>query len=109
MRRPSRLTANASPEPVRVGRTVTVKGRLTRANWDAYSNPQQGYAGQRLLLQRRTSTGSYHTLRSVRTDRRGYVRTGVKALNGTRCYRWVFPENATTQGRRSGGDCVRAR
>jgi hypothetical protein len=102
------LTANASPEPVRVGRTVTVKGRLTRANWDLYANPQQGYAGQLVLLQRRTSTGTYHTLKSVRTDRRGYVRTGVRVLSGTRCYRWVFPENATTQGRHSGGDCARA-
>ena len=109
VRRPSRLSANASPEPVRVGRTVTVKGRLTRANWNAYGNPMQGYAGQSVVLQRRTATGTYNTLKSVRTDRRGYLHTGIKALSGTRCYRWVFPENTTTQGRTSGGDCVRAR
>ena len=94
---------------MRVGRTVTVKGRLTRANWDVYRNPMQGYAGQRVLVQRRTATGTYHTLKSVRTDRRGYLHTGIKALSGTRCYRWVFPQNTTTEGRTSGGDCVRAR
>lgn len=110
VRRPARLrAANASPEPVRVGRTVTVTGRLTRANWDVYRNPMQGYAGQRVLVQRRTATGAYNTLKSVRTDRRGYLHTGIKALSGTRCYRWVFPENTTTEGRTSGGDCVRAR
>jgi len=109
VRRPSRLSVNASPEPVRVGRTVTVKGRLTRANWNAYGNPMQGYASQRVLIQRRTATGTYNTLKSVRTDRRGYLHTGIKALSGTRCYRWVFPENTTTEGRTSGGDCVRAR
>jgi len=109
VRRPSRLSANAGPEPVRVGRTVTVVGRLTRANWDARHNPMQGYGGQPVLLQRRTASGTYNTLKSVRTDRRGYLHTGTKALSGTRCYRWVFAQNTTTDGRTSGGDCVRAR
>ena len=41
----ARFAANASPEPVHAGRTVTVTvtGRLTRANWDAYRNPMQGF------------------------------------------------------------------
>ena len=109
VRRPSKLTANATPEPVRVGRTVTVKGHLTRANWDRNNNPFEGYANQRVLLQRRTATGTYNTIKSVRTDRHGYLHTGVKALSGTRCYRWVFNETTTTAARTSGGDCVRAR
>ena len=40
----ARFAANASPEPVHAGRTVTVTvRRLTRANWDAYRNPMQGF------------------------------------------------------------------
>ncbi len=110
VRRPSRLATNAGPEPARVGRTVTIKGRLTRTDWNQATNPQVAYVGQRVLLQRATSpTGVYHTLKAVRTDRRGYLRTGVKALSGTRCYRWVFHTNATTQGRVATEDCVRAR
>ena len=108
VRRPSRLTTNARPEPVRIGGTVTVRGRLTRTDWDRATNPQVAYAGQRVLLQRATPTGRYHTLKAVRTDRRGYLHTRVKALSGTRCYRWVFHTNATTQGRAATQDCVRA-
>ncbi|WP_164493185.1 DUF5707 domain-containing protein, partial [Streptomyces sp. ADI96-02] len=30
----SKLTVNASPEPVKKGKTITVTGQLSRANWD---------------------------------------------------------------------------
>ncbi|WP_241192456.1 calcium-binding protein, partial [Streptomyces sp. ADI96-02] len=32
--RAAKLTTNASPEPVKKGKTITVTGKLTRANWD---------------------------------------------------------------------------
>ena len=54
-------------------------------------------------------TGVYHSLKVIRTDRRGYLRTGVKALSGTRSYRWVFKANAATQDPVAAPDCVRAR
>ncbi|MGW1149137.1 calcium-binding protein, partial [Streptomyces sp. NPDC002454] len=34
LQRAAKLTANASPEPVRRGANITVTGDLTRANWD---------------------------------------------------------------------------
>ncbi|CAM5362838.1 hypothetical protein SBADM41S_08717 [Streptomyces badius] len=42
VQRATRLTVNASPEPVTKGRTITVTGRITRANWDTHT--YQGYA-----------------------------------------------------------------
>jgi hypothetical protein len=86
-----------------------VGGRLTRANWDLTNNPQVAYSGQPLMLQRATSQfGVYHTLTTVRTDRRGHPHARVKALSGTRCYRWVFKANATTQGQLADGACLTA-
>lgn len=109
VRRPSRLTTNAGPDP-RVGSTATIKGRLTRTDWNQATNPQVGYPGQRVFLKRATSEwGIYHTLKTVRTDRNGYLRTGVKALSGTRCYRWVFHTRTTTQRGVSAADCTTTR
>ncbi|CAM5700245.1 Calcium-binding protein OS=Streptomyces microflavus OX=1919 GN=Smic_45530 PE=4 SV=1 [Streptomyces microflavus] len=44
-----KLTVNASPEPVKKGKTLTVTGKLTRANWD--SATYKGYATQPVKLQ----------------------------------------------------------
>lgn len=109
VRRPARLTATAGPATVRVGSPVQVGGRLTRADWDQSTNPQVAYPGQPVLLQRATQYGIFHTLTKVRTDRRGHPHARVKALRGTRCYRWVFKANATTQGRTADGVCLTAR
>jgi hypothetical protein len=107
VRRPSRLSTNLAASKVRAGSTVPVRGRLTRADWDKPRNPQTAYAGQRVYLQRATSkSGTYHTLKSVKTDRHGYAHTTTRALSDTRCYRFVFPTNSTTQRKVSAGDCV---
>jgi hypothetical protein len=109
VRRPSRLSTNVAPSRVRIGSTVAVRGRLTRADWDKPSNPQTAYARQRVYLQRATSTsGTYHTLKSVVTDKRGYLHTDVKTLSGTRCYRFVSHTNSTTQRKVAHADCIRA-
>lgn len=34
LQRHSKLTVNASPEPIAKGKTLTITGKLTRANWD---------------------------------------------------------------------------
>ena len=114
--RGSRLTANASPEPVRRGATVTVKGRLTRQmlaadrlDTGANSARYVAFGGERVLLQRRTLSGSYTTVRTVRTDKRGYLTTRLRALREDRCYRWVYRGSPTTLPFTSGGDCVHVR
>lgn len=107
LRRWSHLTAEAGPEPVRAGGLVTVRGRLVRADWSVDRNV--AYTGQSVQLQRRTTTGAYRTLRTVRADREGRLRTTLRALSTERCYRWAFGGSSTTAGAVSSGDCVRVR
>ena len=107
LRRWSHLTAEAGPEPVRPGGLVTVRGRLVRADWNVDRNV--AYPGQSVQLQRRTTTGAYRTLRTVRADREGRLRTTLRALSTERCYRWAFHGSSTTASAVSFGDCVRVR
>ena len=100
----SHLTTDAGPEPVRAGTRVTVRGRLVRADWNM--NRNVGYAAQLVQLQRRTTTGAYRTVRAVRTDREGRLRTSLQALATERCYRWLFPGTSTTSNAIGPGDCV---
>lgn len=108
VRRESRVTADAGPEPVRRGGTVTIRGRLTRANWDTHR--WGGYAGQRVKLQRRPADSIYYrTIRTLRTDRYGRLLTRVRATSADSCYRWLFEQTTTATFAVSGGDCVRTR
>jgi hypothetical protein len=67
MRRYSELTVNASPEPVTKGKTITIVGKLSRANWDTHV--YAGYTVQPVKLQFRPKTSStYTTLKTVTTD-----------------------------------------
>jgi hypothetical protein len=51
VQRKSQLTANAAPEPVKKGKTRTVTGKLSRANWNTHK--YSGYSGQSVKLQYR--------------------------------------------------------
>jgi hypothetical protein len=51
VQRASKLTVNASPEPVKKGKKITVTGALTRANWN--TRAWAGYSGQSIKLQYR--------------------------------------------------------
>ncbi|WP_455356919.1 hypothetical protein [Streptomyces sp. SYSU K217416] len=48
VQRRSTLSVNASPEPVTKGKTITVTGKLARANWDRYV--YAGYTNQSVRL-----------------------------------------------------------
>jgi hypothetical protein len=101
--RAARLTTNAMPEPVSKGSTVTVKGRLTRADWDA--GTYRGLGGQRVALQWRPTGGSYRTIKTATTSSTGAVTASAKAT-GDGCFRYVFAGSSTTSSVRSGADCV---
>ena len=114
--RGSRLTTNASPEPVRRGATLTVKGRMTRQamapnrlSTGAHIDKYVAFGGEPVVLQRRTLSGTYTDLRTVRSTREGYLTTKLKALPEDRCYRWLYRGSATTLPVTSGGDCVHVR
>ncbi|MGA5566674.1 calcium-binding protein [Streptomyces platensis] len=102
VKRASRLTTNASPEPVAKGKTVTVTGALTRANWD--TDTYAGYTQQPVQLQfRKTGAGSYSTVKTVTSDSHGNLKTTVKATaDGT--WRYTFAGTSTTPSVTSTGD-----
>lgn len=107
LQRFSKLTVNAAPEPVTKGRTITVTGRLTRANWD--SATYTGYAGVYAQLQfRKKGATAYSTVKSVKTTSTGGLATTVKAgVDGY--YRYVFVGTTTSPAATAAGDFVDVR
>ncbi|MGW2961647.1 hypothetical protein ACWDGI_24740 [Streptomyces sp. NPDC001220] len=104
IKKASKLTVNATPEPVKKGKTVTVTGKLTRANWD--NGTYGGYAGQKVVLQFRKKTSSTYTnVKGVTAGTGGALKTTTKAtVDGY--YRFSFATNATTGASTAAGDYV---
>lgn len=107
MQRYSKLTANASPEPVAKGSTVTVTGKLTRANWDTHD--YRGYTNQRGHLQfRRPGTDYYESLGYTTTNSSGALSATVTA-SADRYWRYHFTGTMTTNAVKAAGDYVDVR
>ncbi|MFI0963943.1 hypothetical protein ACH4S8_21375 [Streptomyces sp. NPDC021080] len=104
VQRYSKLTVNAAPEPVKKGRTVTVTGKLSRANWDDFA--YHGYTGQSVQLQfRKKNSDTYTTLKTVRTDGTGNLKTTTTAtVDGY--FRYSFAGTSTTPAVKATGDYV---
>ncbi|MGX1886563.1 hypothetical protein [Streptomyces sp. NPDC055287] len=104
VKRAARVTVNASPEPVATGKTITVTGLVTRANWDTHT--YQGYAGRTVSLQfKAAGASSYTTVKKATSSSTGALRTTVKAtVPGT--WRWTYYGNSTTGAKSSTGDYV---
>ena len=104
IQRNSTLTAAATPKPVKKGAIVTVKGRLSRANWD--TRRYGGYGSQSVKLQfRKKGSTAYTTVKTVKADAGGNLRTTVKAsVSGY--YRYAFAGNTTTPAAWATGDYV---
>ncbi|NEC89014.1 hypothetical protein [Streptomyces sp. SID12501] len=92
--RAAKLSVNATPEPVVKGKTITVTGKLTRANWDGAN--YTGYAGQSVQLQfRKNGTSAYTVVKTIKTTTKGDLKTTVKAT-ADGYFRYVFTGTATT-------------
>lgn len=107
IKRWAKATVNASPEPVKKGKTITVTGSLTRADWvkHKYTGVASGLA--RLQFCKRGST-VYTTVKSVRSSSTGALKTTVKAsVDGY--WRWTFGGWDTTGSATSSGDYVDVR
>ncbi|MGW2698794.1 hypothetical protein [Streptomyces sp. NPDC001340] len=103
VQRAAKVTVNASPEPAVKGKTITVKGSLTRADW--MSEKYTGYKGQTVLLQFKADGGSYKNVKAITSGTGGALSTTVTAAkSGT--YRFVFTGTATTAAKASAGDHV---
>ncbi|MFI6936727.1 hypothetical protein [Streptomyces sp. NPDC050287] len=107
VQRASKLTVNASPEPVKKGKTVTVTGKLARANWETLK--YAGYASQPVKLQfRKAGSSTYTTVKTVKTDIKGNLSTTVKAsVDGY--FRYSFAGTSTTPAVNAAGDYVDVR
>ncbi|MFJ6811582.1 calcium-binding protein [Streptomyces anulatus] len=100
----SKLTVNASPEPVKKGKTLTVTGKLTRANWD--TNTYKGYTNQPVKLQfKKKGAKSYTTVKTVKTSSTGTLKTTVKA-SADGYWRYSFAGTSTTPAVSAKGDFV---
>ncbi|KOU67285.1 hypothetical protein ADK57_17035 [Streptomyces sp. MMG1533] len=107
IKRAAKLTANASPEPVKKGRTITVTGKLSRANWT--TGKYAGYASQPVRLQfRKKNSNTYTTLKTVKTSSTGALSTTTQA-GSDGYYRFVFAGTTTTGTATAPGDFVDVR
>ncbi len=104
LQRASKLTANASPEPVKKNKTITVTGTLTRANWD--TDTYAGYTKQSVKLQfKKKGSSTYTTLKTVTTDSKGKLKTTTKAT-ADGYFRYSFAGTSTTPAVSSTADYV---
>ncbi|MFE2584280.1 hypothetical protein [Streptomyces sp. NPDC059378] len=104
VQRAAKLTVNATPEPVKKGQTLTVKGALTRANWG--TGKYSGYVGQTATLQfRAKGSSTYKTVRAVKSGTAGALSTTVKAA-ADGYYRYTFAGTTTTAAATAAGDYV---
>jgi hypothetical protein len=104
LQRRATLTTDASPEPVKKGKTITVTGKLARANWD--TNKYAGYSTQPVKLQfRKKGSSTYTTLKTVNTTSTGTLKTTTTAT-ADGYYRFSFAGTTTTSPVSATGDFV---
>jgi hypothetical protein len=98
---------DATPEPVVAGKTVTVTGKLTRANWTKHR--YDGYAGRSVKLQfKAAGASSYRTVKTVTSSSTGALKaTAAASVDGS--WRWAFAGNSVTGSQVSAGDYVDVR
>lgn len=78
VQRASVLTVNAAPEPVKKGGTLTVTGKLTRADWA--TRKYVGFSGQKVALQfRKSGPTSYANVKGITSATGGALKTTYKA------------------------------
>ncbi|MBV2357830.1 hypothetical protein KUM39_26320 [Streptomyces sp. J2-1] len=100
----AKLTADASPEPVKKGKTLTVTGKLTRADWQ--NGTYTAYASQPVKLQfRKKGSSTYTTLKTVTTSSTGALKTTVTATQDG-YYRYSFAGTSTTVAENATDDYV---
>ncbi|MPY99672.1 MAG: hypothetical protein GEU97_17085 [Actinophytocola sp.] len=104
LKRAARLGINAYPEPVRKGQTITVAGKLRRANWNL--NEWRGYGYRYVKLQfKKAGSSTFVNLKTVKSRKYGKLKTTVIARrDGT--FRWLYLGNGVTGRKASKGDYV---
>ncbi|PWI20509.1 hypothetical protein DI272_16900 [Streptomyces sp. Act143] len=104
VKRASKLTTDATPEPVAKGARLTINGKLSRADWEDLK--YHGFTGQDVRLQYRPAGAAhYSTVKTVRTGDAGKLTTKV-TVTSAGSWRWYFPGTTTTARIVSAGDAV---
>ncbi|MFF2023774.1 hypothetical protein ACFVW2_18520 [Streptomyces sp. NPDC058171] len=106
VKRAARLSADATPEPVRRGANLTVKGALSRVSWD--KQWYAGFAADQVKLQFKKRGGTWQTVKTVAADSRGRVKATVKASSDGH-YRFTYGGSTTTGAVNSSADFVDVR
>ncbi|MFD9902954.1 calcium-binding protein [Streptomyces sp. NPDC059063] len=107
VQRAAKLTANAAPEPIKKGKTLTITGALTRANWETHKYAAYGNQSATLEFKKKGAT-AYTAVKTVKADSRGNLKTTVKAtVDGS--FRYTFAGNSTTSAVKAAGDAVDVR
>lgn len=103
----AKASVNASPEPVTKGKTITVTGSLTRADWVKHT--YTGYAGQSVKLQfRKAGSSAYTTVKTVNSSSTGALKTTATA-SADGYWRYTFGGTSTTGTATAAGDFVDVR
>ncbi|MFE9659231.1 calcium-binding protein [Streptomyces sp. NPDC005955] len=104
VKRAAKVTVNASPEPIKKGKTLTVAGSLTRANWDTLK--YAGFASSTVKLQfKKNGATRWETVKTVSADSRGKVKATTKAsVDGS--YRFTYGGTTSTGSASSKADAV---
>ncbi|MFJ1644808.1 DUF5707 domain-containing protein [Streptomyces sp. NPDC088258] len=104
--RASQLTVAATPKPVKKGKTLTVTGKLSRANWETGKNA--GYAGQSVKLQfRKKSSSTYTTIKTVKGSSTGTLKTTTTKTTAEGYWRWSFAGTSNTPAVNAAGTLVK--
>lgn len=97
----------ATPQPVKKGKELTVKARMTVAGWETRKNvPLIGH--QVLLQYRKGTSGAFVTLKKVKTDRNGWATATVRAT-ADGAYRYDFAGTSLTSATTGSADFVDVR
>ncbi|CAL9479720.1 calcium-binding protein [Streptomyces sp. enrichment culture] len=88
------LTINASPEPIVKGRTLSIKGTFTRANWE--TGTYSKYTNQYLQLQfKKAGSSTWTKVKTAKSNSYGAISTSHRATyDGT--WRFYFSGASTT-------------
>jgi hypothetical protein len=102
-------TFNASPEPVKKGKKISIKATLTRVNWTGAKHLHYvGFANQATLQFKEAGTTRYVNVKTVTSNTKGKISTTVAAKKSGR-WRLYFPGLSTTASTTSASDTVKVK
>jgi hypothetical protein len=101
-------TFNASPEPVKKGKSISIKGTLARINWNGAKNLKYvGFAKAKAQVQFKANGATkYVTVKTIVAGKGGKFSTKVKATKSGR-WRLSFGGLSTTAPATSASDAVK--